>query len=447
MTANNIISGQSNKQKRSINKHTLFYCVMGLLLFSVFARNILLVPISATMLLALGCAIALIGDKNEIIALAICCIPLSPALQHKYLIFACIVIYVIKFSKDIKITVAIIPLILMMLWELVHGFVYDWSMYEYLRIFAELIFCTCLIMWMPKRINYPMMCRLLAISTICMMLIVFVNIMVNHNGNFEEVFSGNYRFGKGEFEVEGFEVVFNANGLGFICNLSIVGLLQLIIAKKQKAIDYIFIVLLTLFGTMTMSRAFLVCFALAFIMFIFSGYSSIKASLRRLIAILVVIIGLAVVAYSVMPIVIDQFAQRFQVDDITGGRSNLFTFFNRHIVSSPEYSMFGVGIQGFSDTIRNIYDVGWVCHNGTQEIIVCWGVPGLIMFVWFLFLMVRGTKTDFKRKLVNFMPLILILVYAQAGQLIRSGIVLLSLSFAVVSLKWSFEENANELLE
>ena len=29
MTANHILSGQSNKQKRSINKHTLFYCGIG----------------------------------------------------------------------------------------------------------------------------------------------------------------------------------------------------------------------------------------------------------------------------------------------------------------------------------------------------------------------------------------------------------------------------------
>ena len=55
----------------------------------------------------------------------------TAAFQYKYLLIACIVIYVLKFGKDVKFTWALFPLALMMIWELLHGLGYSFSVYEY----------------------------------------------------------------------------------------------------------------------------------------------------------------------------------------------------------------------------------------------------------------------------------------------------------------------------
>ena len=113
---------------------------MGMTLFLglIFARNIMGAPIPVIIILAIASFVALISDRNEIIALAISCIPTSTAFQYKYLMFAIIAIYLLKFGKDVKNKTALILLVIMFIWELLHGIGYEFSIYQSLRDFSEL---------------------------------------------------------------------------------------------------------------------------------------------------------------------------------------------------------------------------------------------------------------------------------------------------------------------
>ncbi|MBE6596316.1 MAG: hypothetical protein E7641_01475 [Ruminococcaceae bacterium] len=420
---------------------------MAVMVLAIFARNVFDLPIPVLIILAIGAFIALIGDRNEIIALIICCIPMSAAFQYKYLIFICILLYALKFMKDIRFSFVVFPLAFMMVWELLHAFEYAFSAYTFLRNFAELIFCAFLMMVLPqahKKINYPMICRLLAITSVCMMSIVLLNLLKETNYNFEEIFFGTYRFGVGDADTKNYGVNYNANGLGEIANLSILGLLQLVSIKKHNIFDYLLIIALTLFGVMTMSRTFLVCFALIFVMFAVSGTSTAVAKVKRIFGIILLVALLIILVYQIMPDVFERFVDRFKVADITNGRADLLGFYGEHIASSFKHSFFGVGLQDYGVKVNNIYKTAMdVCHNGTEEVVVCWGIPGLMLFAWFIVEMFRHKALGFRRCLANYMPLLLILVFVQAGQLISSGISLLSLSFAYVSLIYNFKERQN----
>jgi len=428
----------------------LFYFGMALMIASIFARNILDISIPVIVVLAIGALTALIATRDEIIALCIACIPMSAAFQYKYLIVVCIVVYIVKFSRDVHITPAIFPLLFMMVWEFIHGFFYPFSIIESFRGFAEIIFCTFLMMIVPKKIDYRMICRVLAISSVCMMMIVLLNLLQQTNYNFEEIFVGTYRFGVGDETVKNYGVNYNSNGLGFIANLAIAGLLQLIVAKKHNIFDYLLIIVLFAFGVMTMSRTFLVCFVLILVMFAMSGVPTLTGKIKRILLIALMLALLIALVVNLMPTVYEMYTKRFKVEDVTNGRSSLFAFYLEHLTSNPKSFLFGVGRQDYLDIVYSMHiGESWggevnVCHNAIQEILVCWGLPGLILFAWFIIEMIRKKPSGLKRGIVNYIPLVLILVAVQAGQLITGGEKLLALSFAYVSLCYDFFGGKNE---
>ena len=420
--------------KNSIHRF-LFYCEIALMIAAIFARNVLDISVPVIMILAIGAFVALCSTREEIIALVIACIPMSAAFQYKYLIIICIVLYAVKFYKDIKFSPAVLPLLFMVAWELVHGIFYPFSLYECLRGFTEIIFCTFLMLIVPKRFDYKLICRLLAVASICMMVVVLLNLLEQTNYNFEEIFTGTYRFGVGDAETEQYGVNYNANTLGLIANLSIAGLLQLIASKKHNVFDYLMIGVLAMFGVMTMSRAFLVCFILIIVMFSMAGVSSFVGKLKRILLIAVIVSLLVVIVITLMPTVYESYVERFRVDDISNGRNDLFVHYTNHILSSPKYLLFGVGTQDYMTIINDIHHTDMLtCHNATQELVICWGLPGLALFVWFVIEMVRNGTEKNKRNITNYIPLILVLVYVQSIQLITSGMALLCLAFSYTGL-------------
>ena len=429
----------------SKNKRTVFYIEMGILLAAIFARNILEIAIPVSLILVLGSLIALDNRRDEIIALCICCIPMSAAFQYKYLLFICILVYILKYPEDIRITWRILPLLLMIFWELMHGFRYAFSFYEVMRSFSELVFCSFLIMLDLKKPDHPMICRMLAITSVFMMSIVLINLLKANSFDFLMIFRGSYRFGIGNRAVRNFGVNYNANQLGFICNLSVSGLLQLILSKKQRKSDYVLIAVLILFGIMTMSRTFLVCLALLFVMFVCMGNEKTSVKIKRIVSAILALVLIALFAYLFMPTVFNSYAARFLEEDISNGRTELFRFYNEHLVSGIRYLFFGVGIQNFTRELADIYGhISNVCHNGIQEILVCWGVPGLFMMVSFLGAMIFNRRWYFKRRSFNYIPLILLVVDIQAGQFLRSGVALLALSFAYLSLQWNSNDSTED---
>ena len=127
------------------SKKIRFYFEIALLYILIFTRSILEISIPVSLILVFTALIALDNGRDEIIALCICCIPLGTAFQYKYLLLLCTLIYVMKYPKDIRISYRVLPLLLMMAWELLHGGRYSFSFYEFLRNFSELFFCSFLL--------------------------------------------------------------------------------------------------------------------------------------------------------------------------------------------------------------------------------------------------------------------------------------------------------------
>ena len=433
-----------------LKKGMTFYLKMGLFLTLIFVKNVFDVPIPVSLFLVLGGAIALTGTREDIIILGVCCLPLSTAFQYKYLLLLCIVIYYFKYPKDIKLGKGMLPLILIMLWELAHALLYNFSMVEYLRSFSELIFCTFLMMSSYRKVNAEHLYRMFAICTITMAAIVLLKQLQLTDYDFELVFRYGYRLGISEEGAENFGINFNANGLGYICNLGIAGLLHLSILKKQRNTDYIMIFALLFIGAMTMSKAFLACLATLFFMFTWARENNVVGRAKTIIITAALIAFAFYIIQLFAPVVLEHFMERFKGGDISNGRIDLFRYYNQHIFSTAEYTFFGIGVQDMGNRLKDIYGItkygGNVLHNGIQEIVVAWGLPGLAMFVYFLYEMIRSAKQkQIKMTFSNYIPLLLALLNAQFGQLVTSGIALLGFSFIFMSMCVNFGGEENEL--
>lgn len=432
------------QEKTKEKSHIGFLIKMAIFLVLIYAKNVLDAPISATMLLVVSGLIALTGRKEEIVALVVCCIPLATSFQYKYLQLLCIVIYCIKARKNTGSIICVMPLLFMMIWEALHAFGENFLLNEYLRSFAELIAVTVIMLDSKKEFNYVLICRIMAASTLVMCFVVLMNLLKSTGYNFEGIFTGTYRFGVVDEGTEFFGVSYNANNLGFICNLSIAGLLQLVASRRQRTYDYIMIVALMFFGFLTMSRAFVICCALIIILFMLAKGNGVSDILKAVISVSIIIGVIYFIISKYAPFIIERIIGRFEANDITNGRAFLFTFYNSHLMSNPKYLFFGIGLQDVIEKIQKLYGNTLlnVPHNGIQELLVVWGAPGLIMFVVFILNLIKHSNE--KHKLINYIPMLMVLLYVQSSQLITNGSVLLSLTFIYLSLCENFGGVKNE---
>lgn len=416
--------------------HMVFIIELLIFISLIFIKNVWDVEISETVLLVTFTIIAIFADKEEILALNISCVPLSSAFQYKYAILVGILIYCCKFYKDLKLDFCIFPLFLMMGWEVIHGFNGNFTTTEYFRGFAELMLVTFIMCDKNIKINYPLLARVLAFSTIAMCSIVLMNLLQDNNYNFAEIFESGYRFGVGNEDVENFGVNFNANALGFICNLSLVGLLQLGSLKKQKNIDYVIMAIVIFFGILTKSRSFIICCILVFVLFILSQKG--KKGIKSIIGATFIIVAVYFIVATFAPYIMESILGRFQEQDVSGGRVDLIKFYNNHLMMDIKHLFFGIGMSYVMYKISLIHGVFQnTPHNGIQELLVVWGIPGLAMFIAFIISMIKSSET--KHRLINYLPLLLIIIKVQSGQLITSGNTMLSFLIAYISLCVDFK--------
>ena len=420
-----------------------FYALMSLFWLTLIFRNYFDIGIPVFVFLVYALAISLLGDHNEMIALAVSCIPLSTSLQYKYVLLIIIFVYLLKYYKEFThFPPWALFGVLIMLWEFLHFATLDFSIVEYLRGFTELLFCMLLFASSFRDYDYSMIRTTLAISTIVVTGIIFLNILKS-GASLDEAFSSYYRFGEFENVTDrSFSGLFNPNDLGFICNLSIVGLLQEIYLKKRPLLNLIMISILTLCGILTLSRTFLVCFVVVILLFTWAKTRERNRgrNLLRSIGILILIISLVFGAFylftQLFPSAYSQLMNRFEVSDLSGGRIELLRFFNQHIFSSFKNAMFGIGLQNAAGKIAELYNRDIVPHNGIQEVLLVWGFPGLILVIGWFWSFIRGARRYNPRcfTVMNLLPLIFFVLKTQSGQFFRSGKNLLAVALAFISL-------------
>lgn len=428
---NQIYSKRSGRER--------FYTLLLLLLGLIFIRYSLQIDLSRAFFLAIVVLIACLGDRDEVIAMCVCCIPLHESLDLFYAEVLCIAVYLVKFWREIRLSQAILPILVMILWELLHCFGQPFSPVGFITDCVPLLLLA-VVMCGSKKYDYDFIARAYALTATGACIILLFRLIYLADFNIAEAFTNLQRLGVDSMEVaDNLSITGgtpNANSLGILCVLGITGLLQLRTAGRGKTGDWVIVVILLVFGTLTSSKTYLVCLVIMAVLLLFSQQGSLKRKARFMAAGVTLLLLALLIMYLIFPDALAYYYSRFQADDLTTGRLDLMKQYHAFIVSEWKNAFFGVGLQDFSEKVVSRYMVAWnVPHNGIQELLMAWGIPGLVMFCALLYMMLwRSGHFCRKQGLINYIPLLILIAKAQAGQLLASAYTMLAFSFAYLSL-------------
>lgn len=429
--------------QKSTREHSRFYVLLTCLMMLLMIRYGLQIGIPRIVLTGTVALIALMSDRDEILAIAIACIPLHEAVDFFIALVACAGVFVLKHYRSFRINISVCLVLLLIVWELLHCFTPAFSISTFLVSVVPLIFLAVILCANVADVDYGLVVRTLALVAAAMCIILLTNLIVQANFNVVVAIDGLRRLGlidEADQSSTMLGTAINPNALGIICVLSTTGLMQLRIIGQGRRTDSILLLILLVFGTLTSSRTFLACLLIMAVFLVLGQPGSIRRKLRLLCALMLFGFVALILLTWLFPDVLEYYIKRFQEQDITTGRDRLMVAYHEFIFRNPDVMVFGIGLHEYGYKLLTAYRAaGNLPHNGIQEIIVAWGFPGLILFgTLLLMIMQQARKYNRRPILLNHIPLLIILAKSMAGQFLTSNYTILALSYAYLSLTQDF---------
>lgn len=417
-----------------------FWCLLGLLLLLTMVRYALQIDIPRFVFLVVIGVIAIFGDRDEIIAMCICCIPLHESIDFFYALVICVGVYIVKFFRQIRLGTNLVLVLLIMAWELLHCFRTQFDAVAFLASVIPFIVLAVMMASDVENLDYALVVRAFAWATLGVILVMFIRVLYFSGFNILRALADLQRLGSDEHSniqgvtVSGGQV--NSNTLGIIAVLASTGLMQLRHRAQGRKSDLVLMCVMLVFASLGASRTYLACLAMMIVLLIFAEKGGVAKKLR-LFGLLLLAVAVAVAALAIFfPDNLAYYISRFDISDITTGRDRIMMLYHRFILDNPDVMFFGIGLQDFGNRLVNVYRVSnHVPHNSLQELVVAWGIPGILLFAVLFFDMYRTSRQHNKNLvLINWIPLIIILFKSLAGQMLNSAYTMLAFSYAYLSL-------------
>jgi O-antigen ligase len=260
-----------------------------------------------------------------------------------------------------------------------------------------------------------------------------LRLLIQNNFNIDVAFFDMQRLGLTDEEIGG--LVINPNSLGVLCVLSVGCLMQIRSAGEKKKLDMFLTVSILILGALTCSRTYLACLLILGVFKFVSSNIGVKGKLKLLLGSGVVLLISASILSLVFPTTVEMFIQRLTAEDITSGRYALFAEYNKYLLSSAKALVWGVGSLNLGEKVVELSISFGVPHNGIQEILVAWGIIGLLLFIAMIGVMIRRSKQENPHQSwANYALLIVLLAKIMVGQVITSNYTMLAFALVYLSL-------------
>ena len=427
------------KLNKEILQEKLIYFFIFLICSLIFLRDVILLPINKVIFLGLyGIAFLLLESKN-IILIMIFTVPFFNGLPGNYILLLAIITLMLK--KDFKLTFAKVSLpITILCAELYHSLFYNANVSTIMDIFrymTYIIFICFVIFDRHIKINYRKCLRMFSLGVIFMCIIIFCTTLKYYP--LETISNGTFRYGDLTGVGDNGEMVLknNQNNIGYYCALAISVLLLLNTCEKpNRIINFISIIIVVIFGILTMSRAFLLTsIGITFLYYLLISNNAFKLLKNSIISITILLI-LIFLLNCIFPNVVIGIVERFQEVDISNGRSGIFQLYNQFLFENTKYFLEGMGIFG----MHIISGVSVAPHNGFQQIVLSYGIIGFIIFTIFFINVVNISRLGMKRiPIVSYLPFICMIIYIQSIQFIYPFELMLPFIVCVFSIRMKAE--------
>ena len=421
-----------------------FWFLLGLLFLLILTRYALQIDIPRLVFLLVIAVIVLLGDQDEIVAMCMCFIPLHESIDFFYALAIAVGVYVFRYHRRLRLGTNILLVVLVAVWELLHCFRETFSAVEFLTYIIPFLVLVVMMSSKTEELDYPFIVRAFSWAVLGTSLVMLLRVLYFSDFNFSVAVANLQRMGSDlHSNIDDVTIlggVINPNSLGVITVLAATGLMQLRSMKAGRRSDMVLMCAILVLAALGTSRTYLVCLVLMLLLLIFAERGGAKRKFR-LIGTLCLAIAVAVIAMAVIfPDTLEFFINRFMVADITTGRNELMVQYQRFIVENPNVLYFGIGLQDYGNRLMSYYRVANnVPHNSLQEIVIAWGIPGLLLFAGLFFIMFRSAYRKNKHlRLINWIPLIILVFKSIAGQLLTSAYTMLALCYAYISLCTDF---------
>lgn len=414
---------KNNSTSMKLDTDKIFFILCCIMVALLTIRDVGNVNLSKWIFLALGVMVFLFFD-NDYMAIFLCfLIPFIVGIPNSYIFLVGLIIFIGKNLKKIIINIYILGLFLIFIIEFL-SFIYGgFSIGDYIRFVAPLSLISLIIFNDKDNFDYGKMLLYFLFAAVSAELnVIFQSTNLNGLNN---LISSGLRLGntKQLLLEEGMRVSFNPNSLGFLCAFSISILILLLDRNiKHIPIKITLLVFQILIGIMSLSRSFLVILGIIALVYWLSLAESLWEFIKGFSIITVITIGICASINHYYPNLLTSIYARFAVEDISNGRLDIMELYFNVLTKHPERLIFGVGLQGYNEKSG----VMMSCHNGTQEILITWGVIGLLSVAFYIFGLyeygMRGASVK-GRKIIYLLPLIILIIDVQSGQFFSSSII------------------------
>ena len=131
--------------------------------------------------------------------------------------------------------------------------------------------------------------------------------------------------------------------------------------------------------------------------------------------------------------IFNAFTERFEDDSmVTGtGRTDILLDYMNFLMDNPLRLLFGTG----SVFYKNVCNLDHSMHNGTQQILVSYGLIGFLPMLFVLFSPVFDYFKKNKFKLAKILPLITVVLFVQTIQFLNPNNLILPFAVAMLYMK------------
>lgn len=213
----------------------------------------------------------------------------------------------------------------------------------------------------------------------------------------------------------------NPNGIAFLSISGLACILSLFRMKKCHIVPFLLCVVAYLVvGALTVSRTWILCVAILFVMYILMGSKKAHGDFIRKLFSILLVISIGSYYFIKSGDLVSLFEVRMTDESFTsaGSRTELLSAYNSFMAGSPQYLFLGTGSVHYRDVAASsIFGVNQSCHNAIQQVFVSYGVIGLLIFS---FIFIRAFKINYTTH--NFfllLPFIMTFVFSQSTQFLN----------------------------
>ena len=400
------------------NKNQLVLIVaVSLIVGILYARDLFGISISKTLLISAAVVPAILMRPASLVYFILFLLPLSSGVPGNFIFPLLAVLLILK--KNIT-SAGIICFLVVAFFEFIHFGFYSFRIdlpgtLGYLTAFFILCYVTTL---KDPEVKNSKCILYFTFGLLTFLFAIWYITQINHN--VEMLLEEGSRLGYTKRITDSSENVMmlssNPNGIGFF---SLTGLSLVFMLFSLKRIRFWpFIILSIVFvyvGALSVSRTWLAGMIVLVSMFFFTrGVKDNKSYLRYFIILLLV--SIAIIAMYRNVVFFQAFSSRFNNGTFVtaGGRTTIFKEYNQYLVNHPLQLIFGVGAVHYHDVINEIDNA---THNGTQQIVIAYGLVGLVAFI---VMTIKGFIMNYRKGFfVCAITFFIALFYVQTGQLLN----------------------------